>query len=295
MSWQSTTLADSMAGITAAANGAISEVQSGLNKLDNQVSKLKSNVSTAVSAISATKSTLDKLTESGFYMITLSPKTGVWSSRISVAANAPPADLNYSCGTAVIVVAPDLSTVETAYQGILDAVKKPMADASNIVDKFDFTDFIAEATPNEFSEIDEEEMAAQDWSDLFETDVWKSTTLKDVFGGYAEGLAKATNKLSKAAKSVLATVNQASRASSAISRGLTATKTLLTKMEGTGVYTITLEPGKGSVLQRLTSEEGAPPTTSGYVSAGYVCVAVAADVSSLTTKYEALSKIVSGT
>ncbi len=293
MPWQSTDLAASMGGIASKANDAISQVQGGLNKLNNQVSQMKDNVSSAVSAVSSSKGALDKLTASGFYMVTLSPMKGSWSSRLSSAANAPP-NLGFCCGTAVITMAPDISTVVNAYQGILDAVKKPMADASNIVDQFDFSDFIPDEEPEDLFELDESEMAAKDWGDIFTTDEWSATTLKDVFGGYAEGLALATNKLSKATKSALASVNQTGRAASAITKGLNATKALMSRMQDTGVYRIALLPGPGNYLQRLRNEPGAPSSSPQFYTSGFVCVTVAEAMGALTSKYETLSSIVSG-
>jgi len=281
-----------MGGITAKANDAIAQVQGGLNKLNNQVDLMKANMTAVVNAISSSKSALNKLMESGFYMINLSPKKGSWSSRLSSAPNAPP-NLGYCCGTAVISIAADIATVVNAYQGILDAIKNPMADATNIVSPFDFSDFIPEEEPDDLEELDEDDMAAMDWSDIFTTDEWTSATLKDVFGGYAEGVAKAINKLSKSAKSLLASTNQSSRAASAINKGLNATKNLMTQMQGTGVYAIVLAPGAGNYLTRLQNELGAPPSSGQLYTSGYACITVADSLSALGAKYESLSKIVS--
>ena len=293
MPWNSTNIASSMGGITSKANDAINQVQNGLDKLTNQVSLMTGKVDTAVSAIVSSKATLNKLTASGFYMITLSPQVGSWSSRLSAASNAPP-NLAYCCGTAVIAMAPDISTVSNAYQGIVDSVKKPMADASNIVNQFDFEDFIPDEMPEGLLDIDISTLTATDWSDLFETDAWKSTTLKDVFGGYAEGIAAATNKLSKEARSVVAGINQTARAASAINKGLTATKNLIAQMQDTGVYSIALAPGSGNYLTRLQNEAGAPDTSSALYTSGYVCIAVADSLSALESKYDTLSKILVG-
>lgn len=290
MTWQTTNLAESMGGLAAQAAASIAEVTAGLNKLTNNVNVMKNGVSSSVSTIASTKTELAKLTESGFYMITLAPKRGSWSSRLSAAPNAPP-NLDYCCGTAVITVAPDLTAAENAYTATISAVKKPMADASNIVDRFDFADFIPELPPEDLADIDEDQAAAKDWSDLFTSDVWSAASLGDVFGGYVEGLSKATNKLSKETRSALGSVNQAARAASAITRGLTAAKNLVAQMTSTGVYRIALLPGKGNYLQRLRNEPGAPPTGISFTS-GYVCIAVAEDLNGLASKYETLSKIV---
>lgn len=293
MSWNSTDLASTLGGITTKANDAINQVQSGLDKLTNQVSLMTGKVNSAVNTVASSKAMLDKLTASGFYMITLSPKKGSWSSRLSSAPNAPP-NLGYCCGTAVIAMAPDLSVVADAYDKTLAAIKKPMADASNLVDQFDFDDFIPEEVPSDLFDLDENEMAAKDWGDLFTTDEWTSATLKDVFGGYAEGIAKATNKLSKSTRSALAGVNQTARAASAVSKGLGTAKTLMAQMKGTGVYSITLPPGSGNYLSRLRNEKGAPPSSSQLFTSGYVCITVAESLSALESKYDTLSKIVSG-
>lgn len=291
MPWISTNLAASLGGLTKSATAAINDVQKSLNKLNNQVSLITSKVNGALSTVSAAKATLDKLTESGFYMINLSPQPGSWSTRLSSAPNAPP-NLGYCCGTALIIVAPDLSAISDAYGNVVASIKKPMTEASNIVNKLDFDGFTPDETPSGFDELDEEE--AKDWSDIFESDVWTSATLGDVFGGHMEGITKAANKLSKEAKSVFAGCNQASRSAFAISKGLNSAKNMMTKMQSTGVYNIILNPASGNYLQRLQSETGAPPSSSDLYTAGYVCITVAPNVMSLATKFQTLSKIVSG-
>ncbi|MFA5262171.1 MAG: hypothetical protein WC450_13190, partial [Candidatus Omnitrophota bacterium] len=113
-------------------------------------------------------------------------------------------------------------------------------------------------------------------------------------GGYTEGYAKATNKLSKDARSTVAGINQTSRAASAINKGLTATQNLMTRMLETGVYTIALEPGVGNYLTRLLNEADAPDTSAALFTSGYVCIAAADTLEGLATKYETLSHIISG-
>lgn len=292
MTWQSTNLADAIGGIAADANAAISEVQSGLTKLNAQVGRMTSNLNRAVGLVAASMDTLDKLMESGFFMITLSPRKGAWNTRLAAAPNAP-ANLNFSCGTAVVALAPDAATVAQSYQRIADAVKKPMADATNIVNPFDFSDFSPLDAPAELAGVNEEALAARDWAELFKPDEWKETSLGEVFGGYAEGIATATNQSCKSARSLLASVNQSRRSASAINRGLSATRNLITQMEGTGVYRIVLPPGEGAYLHRLQTEPNAPPTSAQAFTAGYACVAVAQDLAGLASKYATLSKIVS--
>lgn len=292
MSWSSTNLAASLGGLTASAQAAIDEAQGSLNKLNSHVAQITSRISGAVGAVSSAKATLEKLTESGFYMINLSPKKGSWSARLSSAPNSPP-NLGYCCGTALIITAADITAVTDAYQNVIDAVKKPMTEASNIIDKFDFADFIPDETPSEFTELDE--APAKDWADMFESDTWTSATLGDVFGGYVEGITKATNKLSKEARSVFAGGNQVSRAAFALNKGLTVTQNLMTRMQATGTYNITLEPATGTYIQRLQNEAGAPSTSNDLYTSGYVCITVAADLSALASKFATLSKIVSGT
>jgi len=289
MPWISTNLSAALGGISSLATEAIEEVQGKLDLLNAQVSKLNSTLSTAVSTITSAKSTLTKLSESGFYMITLTPQKGSWSSRLSSASNAPPTS-GYCCGVATISVAPDLDTVTSAYGKIVDAVKKPMTDAKSIYDAFDFSDYSAAYDLDELAEL--AGAGAQDWADLFTTDVWQSATLGDIFGGYMEGMTNAANALAKDAKSVMSGVNQASKSISAVSKGLDTTKTLISQMEATGVYTVVLSPESGNYLSRLKSETGAPSTSSQLCTAGYVCVAVAADLTSLATKFETLASIV---
>jgi len=289
MPWTTTNLSGALGGLALSANESIKEVQKKLNILNSQVEKLNRTLSSAMGAVTGAKSTLSKLAESGFYMVTLAPKRGAWTSRLSSAENAPPS-APYSCGVATISISENLAVVTDAYEKMIEATKKPMADAKNLYDAFDFSDYLPDPDPEELEEM--EEAAAKDWADLFTSDEWKIAALGDIFGGYSEGLAKATNALSKDARSIQAGKNQASKSISAINKGLNATKTLLCQMDAAGVYKIILEPAEGNYLSRLRSEMNAPPTSANLCTSGYVCIAVASDPSTLASKFETLGGIV---
>ena len=292
MSWITTNLAESMGGIAAQANTAIVKVQADLTKLTKHVGDMTTQANRAVSVVASTKTTLTRLTEAGFYMIALSPKKGAWNARLAVAPNAPP-NLGYCCGTAVITIAPTLDAVESSYSNIKAAAKKPMADASNIFDPFDFSDYVPEPEPPDLEDLDEEAATAKDWDEIFTADVWKDAALGDIFGGYVEGITKSINKLSKETRSAFAGIGQTARSSYAINKGLTATKNLVAQMQATGVYKIELAPGPGNYLTRLRNEPGSPPTASYLFTSGYVTIAVADSIDALGAKYETLSKIIS--
>ncbi|MEI7673809.1 MAG: hypothetical protein WCK00_17025 [Deltaproteobacteria bacterium] len=289
MSWQSTNLAASMGGLASKANLAVSQVQGKLNKINSQVAAVNNTLNAAIGGIAALKGDMEKLTESGFYMITLSPEKGSWAARLAAATNAPPAH-GYCCGVATIIIAPDLSTVAASFKKMVDAVKKPMADAANIVDQFDFSDFEEEEDPEDIAPI--AEVTAKDWGDIFESGKWTASNLADVFGGLAEGTSKAANLACTKAKSLQAGINQAGKSVSAINKGLAATRKILTEMGTTGVYNIILPPGSGGAVSRLQNEAGAPPKNVNYYSAGYACVTQMPDLQGLAGKFDTLSGIV---
>jgi len=289
MPWNATTLAGALGGLVSSANAAIDQIQAQLSRLDAQVNKLNSDLNTAVGAVSSAKSTIGKLSESGFYMITLEPKQGSWSGRLGAAQNSPPS-LAYSCGVATIITAADLATATTSYDRIVEAATKPMTDTKSIYDQFDFNDYVPDPDPEALADLTETQ--AQDWSDIFTSDIWKSSTLGDVFGGMFEGMTTATNALSKDARSVQAGINQVKRAEFAINKGLGLVQTLLTRMAETGLYTISLAPAAGNYLSRLQSEENAPDDSSSLYTAGYVCITVGATAESLADKFATLSEII---
>ena len=293
MPWINSTIASSLGGITAAAHDAVLQVQGKLAKLNSQVGAINGALNAAVGAIAISRNVLDNLMLSGFYMITLPPGQGSWANRLAIAPNAPP-ESGFCCGVATLAITADLAGAEGAYAKVADAVMAPMADASNIVNPFDYEGFEPDPVPGELEELDEEALAAKPWSETFTPGEWKSATLGDVFGGYTEGIARATNKASKDAKSLLAGVNQVQRSSFAIGKGLTVTQNLITQLENTGVYNIALPPGAGGYLTRLQAEAGAPPTNPVYYSSGYVCIAVATSLNALASRYATLSSIVTG-
>ncbi len=290
MPWQSLSLAAALGGIQQQANAAINQVQTGVNKLTSQVGKMTGVMNTAITAVTDNKRLLDDLSEAGIYMIVLSPKTGSWVTRLSSAPDPPP-NSGYCCGTATIAIAPDLATVANTLEKAIEAVKKPLVAATNIANPFDSEGFEPEDDPEEFAAIDETACEAKDWGEIFAPDTWLNTTLGDIFGGYKEGLTKASNKLSKDAKSVVASINQANKAVHGINRGLNAAKKAMNDALQCGVYNVVLAPASGNWLARLQQESGAPPTNANHYSSGFATIAVASGISDLARKYATMQKI----
>jgi len=289
--WQSTNLANALGGITAAASAAADEVQVKVNGLNAQVDKLNTDLASTISAANTTKSFMGKLTESGFYMITLEPKQGSWANRLAAAENAPPT-AGYCCGQATITIGEDLETVTASYERMVEAIQNPMANAMSMIDAFDFADYVPDPEPEILVDVDD--TAGAGWEELFQSDVWKSATLGDVFGGQADSAKKYAKQVSKDGRSLSNAVNQAGRTAFAISKGLNKTQNLLTQMEGVGVYNIILSVDSGSYLSRLENEEGAPPTTQSLYTAGYVCISVGATPEALASKFDTLLDLVVG-
>jgi hypothetical protein len=285
MPWESMTLGTALGGVFSKAQTAVNDVQSTVNKVSGQLALIENALSAASSLISSGKTFIDKLKESGFYMLTLAPKLGSWSTRANDAIDAP-SQLGYSCGSATIVISADPASALSSYQKIVGAMTKPMFDSSNFVNPFSYAGFQSEQTQG----LDDVEVPpSQDWSDIFTSDKWQSATLGDVFGGTLEGASKFSNALCKSARSLEAQKEQISKRIYALNKGLSTTNTLLNELNATGSYSIVLEPGIGGILSRLESASGAPPSNSDMYSAGFIVCAAAASPTDLLNKYSTLS------
>ncbi len=293
MPWLSTNLSAAMPGIADKANAAIAQVQSGVSKLQKQADTMTGTMDKALAALTVNRGDLAKITDAGFYMITLSPQKGAWDTRLRVALGEPP-NRGFCCGTANIILAADLAGAASSLAKVKDMLKKPVENVEAFIDSTDFSDFLPDLETDLLEEMNLSQFAAPSWDELFKTDEWKSASLGDVFGGAMEGLAGVTNGAVSEAKSLLKGINQTKKLTAGLSKGLSVAKNLVADLAATGTYNIILPPASGGYLSRLKSEIGAPPSDSQMYSAGFVCIALAPDASSLVSKYATLNKIVTG-
>jgi len=291
MPWNSTNLTSALGKIIADAQSTLNDANRDLTRAQAQLSKVNTDLNTLVSSVTLGQSLVNKILASGFYFITLSPKLGSWNTRLAAAANAPP-NSGYSCGTASITISSDPIGLYQKYVNILQSLIEPF-DTDSIIDLFDwdpdnFTPFDAEDL------LDELELPELPTLDDFLSnteDRWNGVSLDKVFGGATKRIINMLNSSKKLTKSTSSMYNQIGKRKSAISKGIRATNTFLERLAGTGVYTITLSPDAGGYLSRLRSEANHPPFWSDSYSAGFACVAVAAGIQALESKYEALREI----
>jgi len=289
MAWLNATLADSVAGMTAKANAAIATAQTALAALNSQTAAMQSRLTAMLDAATDNKTMLDKLAESGFYMITLAPEVGSWSARLAGALNEPP-NSGFCSGTANLIISADPAVVTNAYAKVKTAMLKPIDDANKFIDQTDFSDFVPDAPVYE----DFPPVELPDWDILYPSGQWESAKLGDVFGGAMSGIGTASADLNKGVKELLATANHVGKITSALDKGLTAAQDFMTGLQATGVYSIMLPPGAGGYLDRLQAEAGAPPADSELYSAGFVFIAVAAGAEDLAAKYATINTLMKG-
>jgi len=289
MAWLNATLADSVAGMTAKANAAIAAAEAALAALNSQTTAMQSKLTAMLDAATDNKSMLDKMAESGFYMITLAPQVGSWTARLTGAANEP-INSGFCAGTANLILSADPAVVANAYAKVKAALLKPIDDANKFIDQTDFSDFIPEAPV--YDDFPAAELP--DWDVLYPSGQWQSAKLGDVFGGAMSGLGTASEGLNKGVKELLATANHVGKITSALDKGLTAAQDFMAGLQATGVYSIMLPPGAGGYLDRLQAEAGAPPVDSEMYSAGFVCIAVAAGAEDLAAKYATINQLMKG-
>lgn len=295
MPWISTNLAGAMGGIAAKATAAVADLQKTLGTFDKQIQGNLGQYASALDAISSNKSLLSTLSESGIYTIILAPAKGAWTSRLQSAANSPPGS-GWCCGTATITLSADLGAALNSLDKMKSALEKPIdAATSSFMDTItDISDvFTPDPEPTDMVSVDTNALKKK-LDDVFLPNSWTLATMGDVFCGAASVAGDALNASVKAGKSLLKQRNMLGVTKALTNKGMQQVNGLLTDMAATGVYNILLEPGAGNYLTRLQNEVGAPPQDANMFSSGIVCISIGPDISSLTSKFATMNKLIKG-
>ena len=284
MPWNSTTLRAAMGKTFDEATSALDEVSSLLDKADQQLTKINSDLNSLVNAATISSDLVNKVTQSGFYMIILSPRQGSWSTRMLTAENAPPTS-GYSMGHATISVTADLGPLLDAYNNMVEALTTPLKFDS-IFNPFNIDVGFQPFDPSSLIQFTVPSI------ELPDEDVWVSGTLGTLFTGFGKAAVDASNKAASAARGVGDVFNQVKKRGYALNKCVDDTQGVIDNATNTGVYSIILPPAVGGYIGRLEGEIGAPPNLSSYYTSGFAIFAIASGISDLLDKYDALLEIV---
>lgn len=296
MPWVSTNLSEAVGGISKQASAAVAGVNASLAVLDKQVQSNAKKSNAVLGAVTEGTGLLGQMQAAGLYTIFLAPEKGSWSTRLSRAMGAPPND-GFCCGSASIGLYPDIMSASKALSQLKEMLEKPVAAASDFIDKLDLDDFVPDLEPEEFEEVDLTTFTGRTIDSKFSMaggDKWVSATIGDLFPGSALSTANALNAAVGEGKSLLKAKNSLKKVQSFTTKGLSTVTNMLDGMSKTGVYTILLEPGAGGYLTRLKTEKGAPASSADMYSTGMVTIATGPDILSLAAKFTTLSKMLKG-
>jgi len=154
---------------------------------------------------------------------------------------------------ACLLIAPSLDTVKSAYSTLKDALTK----------KIEIPE-IAPSLPSFNPYIFETEEPTED--------IWESLALKDIFPGMTKEVEEKLNKVKAEVKKVENVLDQLEEKYNKIMQAIDEAQQFLSSLTSTGIYRLTLLPAQGSWINRMVSEDGAPPDSDTYYSAGIVIV-----------------------
>ena len=270
MAWQNLTLNQFLGSIVSEVNQKIDQLQEEADKILVYKAKVEEKLSQLNAFLTEVEDLAQRLEVSGFYSIKLAPAQGSWSDRLANADNHPPLSPEfYTAGMACILIAPGLDALEEAYGNLKEAFTKKIEMPK------------VQPQPPSFNPY------------IFKTeepveDVWKSLALKDIFPGMAKSVEEKLNKVKAEVKKVQGILDQLEEKYNKIMQSIDEAQQFLNNLTNTGVYSLILEPAKGGWLARMTSEDGAPPDSSAYYTAGIVTVVCVPTLDECKTLFEKL-------
>ena len=122
--WQSLTLGDVFSGMNQSLGTVKAQADDLFMKYSAIANQLNEKVNALERILNGTGSLLDKLQNTGIYVLNLAPGSGNLVSRISNAQNPPTGD--YSAGIVLGVSAVDVQKVIQAYANLMEILTKPI-------------------------------------------------------------------------------------------------------------------------------------------------------------------------
>jgi len=125
MAWQSLTLESIFGGLKSSLEVQKKDVNKLVKKGNMVLSNLQEKINTMNSIMARNQSLLNKLSESGIYVLYLQPGPGGWAERAQRESGAPPNN-GYSAGVLMVVTGPDAMSVADKYVKIFDILTTPI-------------------------------------------------------------------------------------------------------------------------------------------------------------------------
>ena len=122
--WQSLTLGDVFSGMNRSLGTVKAQADDLFMKYSAIANQLNEKVNALERILNGTGNLLDKLQNTGIYVLNLTPASGNLVSRIANAQNPPTGD--YSTGIVLGVSAVDIQKVIQAYANLMDVLTKPI-------------------------------------------------------------------------------------------------------------------------------------------------------------------------
>jgi len=299
MAWSGGNISQFLTPVASGLNASKAALTSAMAAQSNILSGVDSAASLASSALSGASSALKDLNSAGMFTIALSAKQGGWRTRMSAALTSDGGKLpkfSYCTGMAMLSLFPGKEQALEALDGMLSALSAEFpTDLDGITDKAE--DLLIDIEDDLEGLLSDLELAAGtlgtsliDKLSGASADKWVGMSVGGLvpgalgeFAGTCKKGADLLKNLSGQKRRLLGKLRGGSTLFSKVENNLS-------KMGATGAYCITLEPGPGDFLARLSSESGAPPNDKRLYCVGVASVASAPNPAELMKKWDTISK-----
>lgn len=272
--WQSKTLKQIVPEAFDAAEVVQIEAQTGLDKLNPALAAVQNALHEANTALNLIQQDINELSETGFAIITLSPKQGSWINRLVTAPNAPSTNSSlYSCGYFNIAS----MTTEAAAIAVYNAMTKALTEKMEIKP-------IEPALPAPFAK-------KADITPGLPIDQWEGLTFGELMPGVFNAVQTAWNNAKAVVNNLQNTKDQVTKKIAQFQAALSKANALISALSTSGIYQYQMEPAIGSWISRAVNEANAPSTISTQYSFGFAAVAVAADLAGAQALYAKLQAV----
>lgn len=273
MPWHTKTLQDILPAAFEAASAVKAEAEAGLAKLQTGFDAVNTALTEANAVLTALSDDLAELEQTGFAVITLSPKRGSWSTRLVNAPKAPSTESGlYSCGCFNIFTA---ATLETASE-VFGEMKAALTEKPEIILKD------PDIVPFELK---------KDIDATLKVDEWNGITLGEMMPGVFNAAKNAWNVQKTVVQNLQGMMDRIQKKQRDFHAAIDKADGLISALGQSGFYQYAMEPAVGSWIARAAAETGAPSTFADQYCFGFAAVAVASDLAGAQALYAKLQAV----
>lgn len=276
MAWRTATLGQFLGPVNILANDLTLRVASINSNVAIIKSVLNLFLSKSLTKINKINNMLDAFEADGYYAITLSETKGSWNTRMAIAPNAPPEGKSHYT-TGICVIAADASPDD-----FIERYTNAMSQLDTGVSNFKLNQLQMQPPENSPAISVKTKI----------TDVWYTATLGDMLPGLFKMAHSACSEAIGFIANLQYALGMIDLFTSTSSTLTNAAASFIDDLNSAGVYVIVLPPKAMGIMERLTTELHAPPTSSKLYTAGFCVCNYTTDLLDATKKYNSLLTLV---